>query len=93
MDDKLKWTAHIQYIKNKLSKSVGILYKCENYFDKETMRNLYFSFIYPYLIYCVEIWRNACNIHLDPIVKLKKTCIRTITYSSYLGHTQPLFDS
>ena len=93
IDDKLKWTAHIQYIKNKLSKSIGILYKCRNYFDKETMRNLYFSFIYPYLTYCVEIWGNACNIHLDPIVKLQKKCIRTITYSSYLEHTQPLFDS
>ena len=69
-DRKLKWTAHIQYIKNKLSKSIGILYRCENYFDKETMQNLYFSSIYPYLTYCVEIWGNACNIHLDPIVKL-----------------------
>ena len=57
------------------------------------MRNLYFSFIYPYLTYCVEIWGNACNIHLDPIVKLQNKCIRTITYSSYLEHTQPLFDS
>ena len=37
IDDKLKWTAHIQYIKNKLSKSIGIMYKCRNYFDKETM--------------------------------------------------------
>ena len=72
IDDKLKWTAHIQYIKNKLSKSIGIMYKCRNYFDKETMRNLYFSCIYPYLTYCVEIWGNACNIHLDPIVKLQK---------------------
>ena len=72
IDGKLKWTGHIQYIKNKLSKSIGIMYKCRNYFDKETMRNLHFSFIYPYLTYCVEIWGNACNIHLDLIVKLKK---------------------
>ena len=44
----LKKKLTIQYIKNKLSKSIGIMYKCRNYFDKETMRNLYFSFIYPY---------------------------------------------
>ena len=33
------------------------------------MRNLYFSYIYPYFTYCVEIWGNACSIHLelDPI--------------------------
>ena len=69
------------------------MYKCRNYFDKETMRNLYFSFIYPYLTYCVQIWGNAYNIHLDPIVKLQKKCICTITYSFYLEHTQLLFDS
>ena len=33
IDDKLKWTAHIQYIKNKLSKSISIMYKCRSYFD------------------------------------------------------------
>ena len=55
IDDKLKWTVHIQYIRNKLSKLIIIMYKCRNYFDKETMRNLYFSFIYPYLTDCVEI--------------------------------------
>ena len=33
IDDKLKWTAHIQYIKNTLSKSIGIMYKCRSYFD------------------------------------------------------------
>ena len=48
IDNKLKWTAHFQYIKNKLSKSVGTLDKCRNYFDKETMQNLYSSFIDPY---------------------------------------------
>ena len=52
------------------------------------------SFIYLYLTYCVEIWGNACNIHLDPNVKLQKQCMCTITmYSSYLEHTQLLFDS
>ena len=48
IDDKLKWTAHIQYIKNKLSKSIGIMNKCRNYFDKETMRNLY-SVLYNHI--------------------------------------------
>ena len=38
-------------------------------------------------------WGNACNIHLDPIVKLVKKCIRTITYSTYFEHTQPLYNS
>ena len=34
---------------------------------------------------------NACNVYLDPLVKLQKKCLRIITFSSYLEHTEPLF--
>ena len=72
IDNKLNWSEHIMYIKNKISKSVGILFKTRNYVDKTTLRNLYFTFIYPYLIYCVEIWGNARDIHLNPLIKTQK---------------------
>ena len=39
---------------------------------KVKLCNTCICFIYLYLTYCVEIWGNACNIHLDPIVKLQK---------------------
>ena len=91
IDDQLKWLEHIQYIKNKVSKSVGILCKVQKYLDQQTLHNLYYTFVYPYLIYGVEIWGNACNVYLDPLVKLQKKCLRIITFSSYLEHTEPLF--
>ena len=47
--------------------------------------------MYPYLIYGVEIWGNACSVYLEPFVKLQKKCLRIITFSSYLEHTEPLF--
>ena len=53
--------------------------------------NLYYTFVYPYLIYCVEIWGHACNIYLDPIVKLQKNNIRIMTFSDYNSHSAPLF--
>ena len=49
--------------------------------------------MYPYLIYGVEIWGNACNVSLDQLVKLQKKCLRIITFSSYLEHTEPLFQN
>ena len=87
IDDKLKWTEHLQYIKNKISKSIGILIKIRPYLDKVTLRNLYFTFVYPYLIYCVEVWGNACDTHLEPIIKIQKKCVRVITFSHYLEPT------
>ena len=52
--------------------SIGIMYKCQKYIDKETLRIVLYTKCTEIKIsiftYCVEIWRNACNIHLDPIV-------------------------
>ena len=37
--------------------------------------NLYYSLVFPYLIYCNEIWGNASSVHLDSMIKiLKKMC-------------------
>ena len=74
IDSKLNWSDHIRNIKNKVSKSIGILTKIRRFLnEKKTFRNLYFSFVYPYLIYCVKIWANAHNMYLDPLIKLQKS--------------------
>ena len=91
IDRKLNWVDHIIYINNKIAKSIGILYKIRHFLDKQTLKNLYFTFVYPYLIYCIEIWGNTNDIHLDPVIKLQKKSIRAITFSHYLESTDPLF--
>ena len=41
-----------------------IIYKARNYVNRHTLRNLYYTFVYPYLTYCVEVWRNTCDSYL-----------------------------
>ena len=55
---------------------------------------MYFTFIYPYLIYCIEVWGNANETHLTTLVKIQKnrTRIRINTFSHYLDHNEPLFE-
>ena len=93
IDNKLNWSDHILYIKNKIAKSIGILYKTRTFLNKNTLRNLYYTFIYPYLIYCSEIWGNTNDIHLKALINIQKKSIRAITFSHYLAHTAPLFIS
>ena len=50
--------------------------KIRPYLDKVTLRNLYL---------------NACDTHLDPIIKIQKKCVRVITFSHYLEPTESLF--
>ena len=55
IDDKLKWIHHISYIKNKISKGMGIILKARKVLKRKVLLQLYHSFVIPYLIYCVEI--------------------------------------
>ena len=93
IDDKLKWTNHINHVKNKISKAIGIINKTRDFIDRHTTKQLYYTFVYPYLIYCTEIWGNASATHLDPIIKLQKRCIRNIAFAHFNEHTAPLFKS
>ena len=49
--------------------------------------------VFPYMIYCTEIWGNSATIHLNLIIILQNKCIRVITFSHYLSPSKPLFDS
>ena len=40
IDDELNWKEHIQYIKNLISKSIGILYNVRPYLCTGTLRDL-----------------------------------------------------
>ena len=53
LDSKMSWVQHITYVKSKVSKGIGIMYQARKYLDKNSLVNLYNTYIYPYLIYCV----------------------------------------
>ena len=67
------------------------MYKARRYLDKRCLANLYHTYIYPYLIYCVEIWGNVPSCHLNPLYLMQKKIVRIITFSNYLAHTEPIF--
>ena len=64
IDSKLNWIPHITYVKNKISKGIGIMFKTRDYLNKNCLSNFYHTYIFPYLIYCIEVWGNASHCHL-----------------------------
>lgn len=93
LDNKLKWDKHIFNIKAKISKAIGIINKTRKCLNKSTLTTLYYSFIYPYLIYCVEVWGNASDCFMNPLYKLQKRIIRIMTSSGPREPSAPLFKS
>ena len=80
LDNKLLWIQHISYVKSKISKGIGIMYKAQNYMTKKALFDLYHSYIYPYFIYCIESWGNATHCHLDPLFVIQKRILRILTF-------------
>ena len=67
------------------------MYRVRSFLTKSSLRKLYFSYIYPYLIYCIEIWGISPQSHLRPLLLLQKKIVRIMTFSTYYAHTDPLF--
>ena len=91
VDHKLNWIDHITYVKNKISKGIGIMYKARRYLNKVSLKNLYYAYIYPYFTYCIEVWGSAAKCHVNSLSLLQKKIIRIMTFSPYLAHTAPIF--
>ena len=56
-----------------------------------TCKTLYYSFIYPYLIYCNQVWGCATKTALKRIVTLQKKVLRIICFAPFNSHTERLF--
>ena len=63
IDDDLNWSNHISYINSKIEKGIDIICTAIKFFSKSALINLNYVFIFPYLIYCFEVWGNALSTH------------------------------
>ena len=91
IDAQLTWKTHIEYTCKKLSKYVGILCKGRKKIYKSTLIGLYYSFAYPYFIYCSHVWGNNYPSCLERISLIQKKLVRIITCSLFRAHTEPLY--
>ena len=93
LDEHLTWRDHVNLIKGKISRGIGILYCARKLFKGSTLITMYTTFIHPYMNYCIDIWGAANKGLLESIFKLQKKAIRLITSSKFNAHTSPLFES
>ena len=86
VDEKLSWKPHIGYISRKISKSLGIMYKIRKYVNTKSLRHLYFTLVYPYLLYRNIVWGTAYKTHLTTLTVLQNKIIRCMGYKQ-ASHT------
>ena len=87
----ISYKDHINNVCSKMSKSIGILYRLAPDVPEKVVISLYYSFIYPYLNYCIVVWGGAADSHINRFLLLQKRAVRFITSSRYLDHSNPFF--
>jgi len=93
IDSTLSWRIHIDNLSTKISRSIGLLYKIRPFVNIKLMKTLYYSLVYPYLIYAIEVWGSADNTHLNKLLILQKRIVRLITYSDKRQEDYSFFSS
>ena len=81
IDSTLTWQTHIDKISKKNSRAIGLLYKLRPFINIKIMKTLYYSFVYPHLLYAIEVWGSADITHLNSLITLQKRVVRMITFS------------
>jgi hypothetical protein len=90
LDSQLKWQSHVDHVCRSLSRGIALLRTSHTLFPKSVKSMMYYSFIYSYIAYCIQVWGNAADVYTVNIVTLQKRAIRLVANASRLAHSRPL---
>ena len=98
IDSTLSWKSQISTITKKISRSIGIMYKLRPFVNVKIMKSVYYSIIYPHLIYGIQVWGSAFDTDLHSLEIMQKKVVRMITFNDSFRnqgygfcHSLPLF--
>ena len=64
----------------KRSKSIGILCKLRHYISSQTLTQLYYALVYPFLTYGCMVWGSTYKPTMNPLVVLQKRTSRILSF-------------
>ena len=93
INNKLNWKCRVHYINNKSSKCIGIMIKGRKNWPKSYLITLYYTFAYPYLLYCIHVWGRSGKTVSKLLAKTQNRLVHIITSSGYRTNTESLYQN
>ena len=75
----------------KVARGIGVIINARKVLRNESLKCSYYSFIYPYMIYCNQVWGSACKTNIEPLQVLQKRAVRIILGVHPRSPSEPLF--
>ena len=79
IDAGLRFSSHISYISAKLYRAVGVVNRASCFMPFAQRLSLYYSLIYPHLIYGVVVWGRASSGGEERMKRLQRRAFRAIS--------------
>ena len=76
IDDNLTWKTHVELVENKISKSVGILFKASRSLNSKSLRSIYFALVHSYVNYTNIAWASTNKTYLKRVLVKQKQAAR-----------------
>ena len=91
IDSSLSWKHHINYISQKVSRSIGIIAKLRHFIPQQPLLTIFKTLINPYLSYGICTWGQSTKTQLNRLLVLQKRALRQINFSNSREHAVPFF--
>jgi hypothetical protein len=78
IDNCLSWDKQIEYLSNKLSPKLGVLYRLSKFTPSYLLNTIYSTLIQPDIDYCISIWGNCAATYLNKIQSLQNRAVRIL---------------
>ena len=76
IDEKLTWSAHINYLCKKIKCCTGVLNRIKDYIPTKLHKDLYHTLFESHLRYGITVWGGVSINKLLPLFVIQKRCIR-----------------
>ena len=96
IDDRLSFNYHVEHVKSKLSRALGIMYKLCNIVPDYILMTLYYSIFYPHIIFSITVWGNSNKNNINVIKSLQRRAFKIIFYNDLTllnNHSFMTFDN
>ena len=88
LDENLNWELHVNNLKLKLNRSIGMLSKIRHYVSLKTLKNIYYAIFHSHLIYGCQIWGQVPKLNLN---KTQNKALRIISFKHRTASSNALY--
>ena len=93
IDSKLNRGKHIENIKTKANRALGLIKYSKKYLPSDILNKMYRGIIEPHLSYCCSVWGCCNESKLDVLQKIQNRAARIVTSSPYDAPVAPIIQN